>query len=453
MEVRKRRPSTKKTLSTGEEPSEAEAASVPLNGGCGDVKTYLLAFGLRIIAAVFLQGYLSRSNEFTTPWNSFRRVKEAVHVQHEYGVSPYEGDFFHLMPIFLTILAPFAYVPAAFITLTIIADVTAAYILQKAAITYLSKLVEKKQITVEQAENAVYLVLLIYLFNPMAIGSAAIGSISVLVNLVVVISILAHLKGHIYLATILTISATVTYSYYIVLLAPIFVSAENKRLKVFSVIFATLGSYFALNCLVEHASRYFGDTFYLFWNVPDLTPNVGVWWYFFVFAFDQYRSFFLWVFQLAAVLPVVPLSWTLRADPTILTYVCLGHVAVLSSYPSYAEAVVLLAMYPMFAQTVKYSRYTVIGFGTVAATFVLAPIMFRMWMITGSGNANFYFAVVIVYVLALSFLVVDIMYGFVRHEFGQTAKEAGVSEADQISADYPIKGIIPFRSGAFNKLF
>lgn len=47
------------------------------------------------------------------------------------------------------------------------------------------------------------------------------------------------------------------------------------------------------------------------------------------------------------------------------------------------------------------SRYTLIGFGSIVASFVLSPIMWRMWMITGSGNANFYFAIIIVYVVAL----------------------------------------------------
>lgn len=30
--------------------------------------------------------------------------------------------------------------------------------------------------------------------------------------------------------------------------------------------------------------------------VPDLTPNVGLWWYFFIEIFDSFREFFLGVF-------------------------------------------------------------------------------------------------------------------------------------------------------------
>lgn len=31
--------------------------------------------------------------------------------------------------------------------------------------------------------------------------------------------------------------------------------------------------------------------------LPDLTPNVGLWWYFFTEMFDHFRSFFLMVFS------------------------------------------------------------------------------------------------------------------------------------------------------------
>lgn len=31
-------------------------------------------------------------------------------------------------------------------------------------------------------------------------------------------------------------------------------------------------------------------------TVPDLTPNVGLWWYFFTEMFDHFRNFFLMVF-------------------------------------------------------------------------------------------------------------------------------------------------------------
>lgn len=46
--------------------------------------------------------------------------------------------------------------------------------------------------------------------------------------------------------------------------------------------------------------------------LPDLTPNVGLWWYFFTEMFDSFRSFFLCVFQLHLAIYVPGLCIRLR---------------------------------------------------------------------------------------------------------------------------------------------
>ena len=51
--------------------------------------------------------------------------------------------------------------------------------------------------------------------------------------------------------------------------------------------------------------------------VPDLTPNIGLFWYFFIEMFDHYRTFFLCVFQIFAFVFVLPISVKFR-------YVCVS---------------------------------------------------------------------------------------------------------------------------------
>ena len=36
--------------------------------------------------------------------------------------------------------------------------------------------------------------------------------------------------------------------------------------------------------------------------LPDLTPNPGMWWYFFTEMFDHFRSFFLMVFTVCSTI-------------------------------------------------------------------------------------------------------------------------------------------------------
>ena len=46
--------------------------------------------------------------------------------------------------------------------------------------------------------------------------------------------------------------------------------------------------------------------------MTDLTPNIGLWWYFFTEMFEDFRNFFLGMFQLHLLIYVAPLCVKLR---------------------------------------------------------------------------------------------------------------------------------------------
>jgi len=48
---------------------------------------------------------------------------------------------------------------------------------------------------------------------------------------------------------------------------------------------------------------------------------------------------------------------------------------------------------------------------------VLMPIMWRMWIWTGTGNANFYYALTLVIGVVQSFFVVDVMTSVLKRDF------------------------------------
>ncbi|KAH7695482.1 GPI transamidase subunit PIG-U family protein [Aphelenchoides avenae] len=89
-------------------------------------------------------------------------------------------------------------------------------------------------------------------------------------------------------------------------------------------------------------------------------------------------------------------------------------VAVFSPYPSYAEATIYLALFPAFVELHQFLRFKLIYGGMLCASFTLAPIMWRMWTTTGSGNANFYFAIILVYVVAQIGLMNDLVGAYLR---------------------------------------
>src|SRR5205085_9023586 len=78
--------------------------------------------------------------------------------------------------------------------------------------------------------------------------------------------------------------------------------------------------------------------------LPDLTPNVGFWWYFFIEMFDSFRSFFLCVFQLHLLIYVAPLCIRLHRNPLAICTSLLGGISIFKSYPSVADLALYLGM-------------------------------------------------------------------------------------------------------------
>ena len=53
----------------------------------------------------------------------------------------------------------------------------------------------------------------------------------------------------------------------------------------------------------------------------------------------------------------------------------------------------------------------------VAVSSIVGPILWHLWIHSGSANANFYFSMTLVYNLAQIFLVTDVMYAFAAHQY------------------------------------
>lgn len=92
------------------------------------------------------------------------------------------------------------------------------------------------------------------------------------------------------------------------------------------------------------------DIFISFYRLaaPDLTPNIGLFWYFFTEMFEHFRLFFLATFQINAFVYVLPLSIRLHRDPVLLATALLAFTAVFRSYPALGDVGFYLALLPMW---------------------------------------------------------------------------------------------------------
>lgn len=126
-------------------------------------------------------------------------------------------------------------------------------------------------------------------------------------------------------------------------------SAAVFALKHFGILLASVAGLLGISALIigdfwEFISATYG--FQLL--VPDLTPNIGLWWYFFIEIFDSFREFFLGVFWLHLAGYVGGLTVRLRRQPLFVVTALLGIFAIFKPYPSLSDASLYFALLPLY---------------------------------------------------------------------------------------------------------
>lgn len=166
--------------------------------------------------------------------------------------------------------------------------------------------------------------------------------------------------------------------------------------------------------------------------LPDLTPNVGLWWYFFIEMFDSFRNFFLGVFWLHLSSYVGGLTIRLRTQPHFVLTILLGIFAIFKPYPSISDTSLFLAMLPLYRHVFPLMRYTFVESSIVLYATLLGPAFYYLWIYAGSGNANFFYAITLVWSVGLSVLVGDVLYAVLRDEWEVERPEMKGKDVRQI---------------------
>ena len=77
-------------------------------------------------------------------------------------------------------------------------------------------------------------------------------------------------------------------------------------------------------------------------------------------------------------------------------------------------------------------RYTFITSATLLYATLLGPAFYHLWIYAGSGNANFFYAITLVWSLGLSMVLADTMYAVMRDEWELERPEMKGKEAVRI---------------------
>ncbi|KAJ0594467.1 putative GPI transamidase subunit PIG-U [Helianthus annuus] len=416
---------------------------------------------LRLVLIVYFPNTLNFSSrpEVSTPITSLRRLAEGYWLKQS-SMSPYAGSMYHGSPLLLSILGPLtgdrgegqshllcglAFVIADFITAILIRAI--GQLLQVADIQSLKSLGASKFSKTSENFPAGDIAALVYLWNPLTIITCLGYSTSPIENLMIVLSLYGACRRLVPLAAFGLVMASHLSLYPVILIIPLVLligsGLDTPPRKLFLqpnhgdgykktnfswrrvVLFFLWASVWALYVLVlcsislkEYSGlgEMFKRTYGFILSVEDLSPNIGVLWYFFAEVFDFFRDFFLIVFHINILFMVLPLAIRLHHRPCFLAFVYVAISSILKSYPSVGDSALYLGLLGLFVNALADMQFSFFLFSGYLGTLLLSPVMHNLWIWRGTGNANFYFATAMAYACFQIILVVESVSSMLNHD-------------------------------------
>ena len=314
-------------------------------------KTLVVLFVAAALRLAIFYGFPSISNalidrvEIATPLSSYKRLLEGLFL-YQRGASPYDGGVYHQAPLLLVI---FEWVPPAII-FTVLDLINAWNLTRISTSLNLPSPRFRKLRGVE--------VMLAYLFNPFTIMSCLGCSTTTFTNTAILQAVASAGNGNL-IGTVFAL-ATGTYLsiYPLLLLPPLVLLCSQAQARSVTpktaVIYLGLASAVvtllltASTILVDDFRRILRQCYGAQISVTDLTPNMGLWWYFFIEIFDAFRSFFIGVFWLHLMGYVGALTVRLPDQPVFVIIAVVGLIAIFKPYPGTADVSLYLGLLPLY---------------------------------------------------------------------------------------------------------
>ncbi|RQM24261.1 hypothetical protein B5M09_010737 [Aphanomyces astaci] len=274
-----------------------------------------------------LDAFAQNRLEYVTPLNSLLRLQEG-HFLYKAGVNPYAGDTFHQPPLVLAVYTLLDALTVFHISLrtcligwTIFMDVVIALGFASMCRAFLSsqgeQQCERSKIWLNHPPVSSLLApemlpattAAMFLFNPYSVISSLALSTSLVTYASIVWSFSFAVQGLLVHAIVLLSLATYLSVYPVVLVVPVLLMIHQARSA------ASVGGFVGVSFVYMGRTWDFLRATYVWMHeYPDLTPNIGIFWYFFMELFDRFQSYFLVLLHLHPYLYVLPLFIRLRYD-------------------------------------------------------------------------------------------------------------------------------------------
>ncbi|XP_069740359.1 phosphatidylinositol glycan anchor biosynthesis class U protein isoform X1 [Narcine bancroftii] len=391
-----------------------------------------------------LANFISERVEVVSPLNSWKRVVEGLSLL-DLGVSPYTGNMFHETPLiiylfhFLIDYAEFVFMAMDVITalaLYVVAEDFNKVVFRKQRIAFELKKYAPDIITLVRTPKEMYhiplKVALFFLLNPFTVLTCVAKSTCAINNAIIAVFVLATVKGSAFISAIFLALAAYQSLYPVALFAPALLYLAQKHHLIVSfhsmdfVVYLLKYAVMFIGCLLISLCLSFfllsswsfiPSTYGFILSVPDLTPNIGLFWYFFAEMFEHFRLFFVCVFQINVFFYTLPLSVKLRDHPMFFMFIQIAIIAIFKSYPTVGDVALYMAFLPMWNHLYRFLRNIFVVSCLLISSSVLFPVLWHLWIYSGSANSNFYYAITLAFNVGQILLVSDYFYAFIRREY------------------------------------
>lgn len=353
---------------------------------------------------------------------------------YTHNVSPYDGGVYHqaplLLPLFSLLPDPATY-PFFTYVLYVVVDILSAHALYRIAESGEASATRLFKSPRRHRKWSGYTVAALFLFNPFTIATCLGRPTNVFTTCAILHAAAKAIDGKPFTSMLaLSLAAYLSMSP-LLLLPPMVLLAFDRQpesprrisclasfagLCVATVALCT-SVLLGVSYLLVGSWEFLPSTYGVQLTLTDLTPNAGLWWYFFIEMFDSFRSFFLGVFWLHLSSYVGGLSVRIRSQPLAVITILLGIFSIFKPYPSIADTSIFLALVPLFRHLFPIMRYSFLIAAVILYSSILGPTFYHLWIYAGSGNANFFYAITLVWSLGLSLLVSDLTFAVLLDEW------------------------------------
>ncbi|KAJ6621856.1 GPI transamidase subunit PIG-U [Mycena sp. CBHHK59/15] len=386
----------------------------------------VLVAGRLLLALTSLSETLQHDHQLSSPLTSYLNLQEGIYL-FKTGIDPYSGGVFRHSPLFLslftTVLPTSRTVSSILWTLC---DAIGAW--------SLVQIWRARQRVAQTRRDG--LVAAAYLLNPYVFLSTLALSTSSFENTLALLSLMFAARGQAspsLLAAALLLQLSLSS---VLLLAPLILLLASSPVSQLASprpfsgdakkIAPLLGEFLAYTVVLTLASTlvsggwaWIPQTWGASLTLPDLTPNPGLWWYFFTEMFDHFRPFFLMVFSIHLLIYIAPVCIKFQYDPIYAASVLLGVLGTFKSYPTMSDPGLFLSMIAVFPEIYPYLRYPIVSTLLHLHASLLMPLFHHLWLNQGTGNANFFYASTLVFACANGAVLTDFMWAGLRIAIGE----------------------------------